>query len=148
MRKSVCLVVVLLTLVAIGNAQGTVIKKGKLKNQTAPIPETVIVTPTTDGLFRLSLYASVTTIDISSKAYWYVNVFWTDDFGSQAAANILWGLPQWGGQFINPAGGATIGGVESVFEAKAGTPISYSVTQTSGSDSSAYSLYYTLERLE
>ena len=40
MRKNLNLLVVLLGLVAIANAQGTVIKKGKFKNQTAPIPET------------------------------------------------------------------------------------------------------------
>jgi hypothetical protein len=36
-----------------------------------------------------------------------------------------------------------------IFEAKAGTPITYDVNQSGGPpDNSAYSLFYTLERLE
>ena len=42
----------------------------------------------------------------------------------------------------------TQGGTVIPFEAKAGTSITYSVTQCCNPDNSAYSLYYTLERLE
>ena len=153
MRRILCLLIVLLGLVAIGNAQGTIIKKGKLKNQTAPIPETVIVTPSTDGLFRLSVYATVTTANIASESFWSVNLFWTDDAGPQVGPGVLFtyqGVSELG-SFIpeySPYGTGAGGGFDTVFEAKAGTPISYSVTQQGLPDNSAYSLYYTLERLE
>jgi hypothetical protein len=39
-------------------------------------------------------------------------------------------------------------GAALTLEAKSGTAISYSVIQTGAPDGSAYSLYYTLERLE
>lgn len=149
MRKIFCLLVVLLGLVAIGNAQGTLVKNGKFRNQTSVLVGT-IVTPDTDGLFRLSVYATITTADTSSNSNWQVNFYWTDDSGVQQQAHdpVLTGYSNRVGQFDGPFGVPPEGGVESVFEAKAGTPITFDVIQQGSPDRSAYSFYYTLERLE
>ncbi len=52
------------------------------------------------------------------------------------------------GQFQSNDDNSGLGGISFPFEAKAGTPITYVVEQNPSPDNSAYSLYYTLERLE
>jgi hypothetical protein len=90
---------------------------------------------------------TVTKTDPSSQSYWNFNMGWTDDAKVVAVNNILYTTGNVSGPFSYPNLG-TIGGTSAPFEAKAGTPVTYSVTQDNGPDSSAYSLYYTLERLE
>jgi hypothetical protein len=129
---------------AIGPA---IVARGKLLNQTAPIPTTTIFTPTQTGLYRLSVYATVTTSDPSSQSVWYYNYSWTDDAAPQTAGGLLYKPGDQSGLFDNDT--STLdGGVVRVVEAKAGTTVTFTVTQFNGSDNSAYSLYYTLERLE
>ena len=129
---------------AIGPA---IVAKGKLVNQTAPIPTTTIFTPTQTGLYRLSVYATVTTTDPSSQSYWNFNAGWTDDAKAESVTTILYST----GNVLGPFDYASVlivGGTVAPFEAKAGTAITYSITQGGPPDNSAYSLYYTLERLE
>jgi hypothetical protein len=127
-----------------------IVAKAKLPNQTATIPTTTIFTPAQNGLFRLSAYATIVAPALGSSSVWYYNFSWTDDSG----------IPQGGGNGIlcacsTDAGPGAFGwnfvagfGVTLIFEAKAGTPVTYNVTQSGPPDGSAYSLYYTLERLE
>ena len=159
MNKTLAVAVLLLAALAIGfaiNGSPTetligphVIAKGALTGQTATIPTTTIVKPTRDGLFRLSAYATITTPAPGSSSLWHYNFSWTDDSG----------IPQNGGTgILCGCNDAAVGafdwfsianfGVTLVFEAKAGTPIAYNVTQEGAPDNSTYSLYYTVERLE
>jgi hypothetical protein len=156
MYKTLCVAVLLLPTFALaqGGKSATppfpsplIVAKGKLVNQTAPIPTTTIFTPIQTGFYRLSVYATVTKTDPSSQSYWNFNMGWTDDAKAVAVNNILYTTGNVSGPFSYPNLG-TIGGTSAPFEAKAGTPVTYSVTQDNGPDSSAYSLYYTLERLE
>lgn len=62
-----------------------VVAKGRLVSQTTQIPATSIFTPSEDGIYRLSVYATITKPDQSSTSQWYVNASWTDDSGPQAA---------------------------------------------------------------
>jgi hypothetical protein len=125
-----------------------IVAKGKLRNQTAPIPTTTIFTPPQDGLYRLSAYATLTRTDVNSVSTWQFSVGWSDDVGPQSAGSILFiqgntraGSFVWE-NFVD------LGGASVILESKAGTPITYTVIQTDGPDNSAYALYYTLERLE
>ena len=126
-----------------------IVAKGKLTHQTAPISTTTIFTPTQTGLYRLSVYMTTTTADAISQQDWQYNLFWSDDAGAenvnfllfavgQATPPLAWAsnafAPYWPGQVVT-------------FEAVASLPVSYSVTQGQP-DNSAYSLYYTVERLE
>jgi len=132
---------------AIGPA---IVAKGKLVNQTAPIPTTSLFTPTQSGLFRLSAYATITTPDPNSSSSWDYSFTWTDDSG----------LSQGGGERVlcacgndNTPGTFTWQGVASfgttlIFQAKAGIPVTYTVTQDGPVDASVYAVYYTIERLE
>ena len=123
-----------------------IVARAKLVNQTSPIPTTTIFTPTQNGLYRLSVYATVTRTG-SVATGWQYDIFWTDDSG-----------PQNGGQgLINGSDGNTGSftwtnagnyGAVLVLEAAAGTPITYDILQQGAPDNAAYSLYYTLERLE
>jgi len=123
------------------------VAKGKLLNQNNTIPSTTIFTPTQTGLYRLSIYATVVKPDPSSQSSWNVDVSWTDDAGPQGQT-VLYGLDFLASAFYPDNAPTGLGGPAMVVEARAGQPIAYSVTQPEGPDNSAYSLYYTLERLE
>ncbi len=161
MYKSICVVAVLLAAFAFmsgsrpatASASATtypppqIVAKGKVINQTAEIPTTTILTPPQSGLYRLSVYGTVTTAAQTSNSYWYFAPRWIDDSGILSSqTGILTSIPGSQGPFLwsNVAEiGATI-----VIEVKGGTAITYSVSQSGPPDGSTYSLYYTLERLE
>ncbi len=128
-----------------------IVAKGKLPNQTAPIPPTTIFTPTQTGLYRLSVYGTLLKTGTTGLT-WEFNLAWTDDAGAQSIPTLISAYDfQTGpfGQLYNLYGNtAPIAGPATVFEAKAGQPITYSVTAAGDPDGTTYSLYYTLERLE
>ena len=154
MYKTLCVAVLLLPTFALTQARNAavtpvsppIVAKGKLVNYTASVPLTTIFTPTQDGLYRLSVYAIVSKTDPNSISSWSYNPAWTDDSGSRSEDELLIGYGNSLGPFTYEAQYGT--GIAVPFEAKAGTPITYSVTQLGPPDNSVYSLYYTLERLE
>ncbi len=113
--------------------------KGRLLNQTGAIPTTTIFTPPQTGLYRFSAYSTGPLGSYSG--YWYINLFWTDDFGAESNTELMQCACGGYGSVGWPSG--TVG----TFEAIAGQPVSYSVT-SSGATGGSYSLYYTIERLE
>jgi hypothetical protein len=161
MYKSICATVVLLTAFAFmsgsrsADASPTapisppIVAHGKLTNQTSTIPTITIFTPAQTGLYRLSIYATISKPDPGSGSDWIVNVGYTDDSGQgQPLGDLLYAYNAYPGEFsiqnfIEGTGGPTV-----TLEAEGGTPITYSVTENGPPDNSAYSLYYTLERLE
>src|SRR5258706_8586080 len=95
MFKTLCVAVPLLSTFAltqcrnstVGPVSPPIVARGKLLNQTAPIPTTTIFTPTQTGLYRLSVYGTVTT-STCSGSYWSLNPQGADEFGAlQARAN-------------------------------------------------------------
>ena len=157
MYKTLVVAILLLPTFALGQRRNSapttsyaspqIVARGKFPNQTAPILTATIFTPTQTGLYRLSVYATISKADPNSRAYWAYTFNWTDDSGVQSQPQLLIGYAPNLGQFYYQ-GGITLGGTSMPFEAKAGTPITHDVTQYYGPDNSAYSLYYTLERLE
>jgi hypothetical protein len=145
MYKALCIAVLLLPTFVLAQSP-QIVAKAKLPHQTATIPTTTIYTPAQTGLYRLSIYATLTKTD-NSASYWLVNVSYTDDAGPYTLNELLYTGSD---NEIGPLwlfGSSPVGAVIP-FEAQAGTPITYSVTQNGPPDNSAYSLYYTLERLE
>jgi hypothetical protein len=135
------------------SAPTSVVAKGKFVNQTSPIPQRAIYLPVDNGLYRISAYATVTTpSSTDNTSFWQFNTEWTDDSGqtydgSSSQLQLLAsnnfnqvGAFDWMGQGNY---GATL-----VLEVKGGTPISISTSLNGPPDGSAYSLYYTLERLQ
>jgi hypothetical protein len=157
MYKTLCVVILLVGVFALAGRNSVaspatsvtspqIVAKGRLVNQTAPIPTTTIFTPAQNGLYRLSVYATVSKADASSSAFWFYSAGWTDEAGIESAFDLLNGYSNTLGQFQSPG---LYGGASLTFEAKAGTPVTYSVTHDPPSpDNSVYALYYTLERLE
>jgi hypothetical protein len=123
-------------------------REGRLTNQTAPIPTTTIFTPTQTGLYRLSVYATLTKNDIGSSSNWYVGATYTDDSEQQQVLQMQYFYNDSLGMGSIQQALSQLGGPTMTFEAKAGTPIAYNVALLGSPDNSAYSLYYALERLE
>ncbi len=152
MYKTLCIAVLLLPTFGLAQAPKAttpfssplIVAKAKLVNQTAAIPATTIFTPTQSGLYRLSLYMTVSKADAKSATSRDFYLTWTDDAGAENSLALML-------IFDNQTPPQAFGGILPPvisFEAAAGTPISYSVFQNGDSDAAAYSLYYTLERLE
>jgi hypothetical protein len=123
-----------------------IVARGKVVNRSTTVPTTTIFTPQATGLYRLSVYGTITTADANSLSVWSYHFGWTDDAGAQ----IFPGLVAGSGNTLGPFGayGLVVGGASYPFEAKAGAAVTYSIVQVGPPDGSAYSLYYTLERLE
>jgi hypothetical protein len=162
MYKTLCVVAMLVGLLALTGRTSSaapapftsplIVAKGRRVNQTAPIPTTTIFTPPQDGLFRLSVYATLVSNNPCCGTWWAYGVSWTDDAGPQFINTLLASEQATTGQFVqffNQGFQIPLGGAVTTFEAKAGQPITHSVTFNNGSsDGTSYSLYYTLERLE
>jgi hypothetical protein len=146
MYKALCIAVLLLPTFVLAQSP-QIVAKAKLSHQTAAIPTTTIYTPAQTGLYRLSVYATLTKTDPNSASYWLVNVSYTDDAGPYTLNQLLFTGSDNEIGVIYLYGSFPVGAVVP-FEVKAGTPVTYSVTQNGPPDNSAYSLYYTLERLE
>src|SRR5258706_10930445 len=92
MFKTLCVAVLLLSTFALTQARNStvgpvsppIVARGKLLNQTAPIPTTTIFTPTQTGLYRLSVYGTVTTSTCSGSD-WSLNPERAHDSGALPA---------------------------------------------------------------
>jgi hypothetical protein len=120
-----------------------IVATGQVLNQITPISKTTIFTPSQDGLFRLSVYATITEPNSNSSSEWNYNLFWTDVAGLESqrrlliSNNALRGVFNWN----NPL-------YPLVFQGVAGAPVSYSVVLSGAPDHTAYSLYYVVEQLQ
>jgi hypothetical protein len=157
MNRTLCVMVLLLGCALLVKSSATpgasptspvILVKRRLLNQTAPISNKTIFTSAHDGVYRLSTYAVLTTPGPSSTSIWEYSVAWTDDAGPESAPNIYYQFGQDLGQFFSNVNASPLGGLVTTFEAKAGTDITYTVSQVGPPDGSAYSLYYVLEEIE
>jgi len=143
MYKTLCVLVLLLPTFAFTQV---VVAKGKFPNQTTGILKTTLFTPTEDGLYRVSAYATVAKTS-AAGTQWAFNLGWTDDAGPQKEEFVLSSYSNQVGPFINDYN--FYGGAVRVFEAKSGIPITFSLSQRGSAPNGAeYSLYYVLEQLE
>jgi hypothetical protein len=130
-----------------------IVASGELLNQTEPFTKTLF-TPQASGLYRLSAYATLTTATPGSFSNWYYGFWWTDVTGTVQTASPLLGSQDYKlGQFWDGAGSETnpnyYGGVTRTFQVNKGTPITHSMTfGGSVPDGTAYSVFYTLEKLK
>jgi len=154
MNKTLCIAVILLGMIAVSNSRSAgaptgihspvVVAHGRLTNQTPPTDTTTIFTPAQTGLYRLSVYVTVTK-PVNGGEWNYI-LSWTDDAGAEETNNML----SWYGGSTPSHAFATPGLVDwpgntVTFEAVGGVPVTYWVP--GNADGSMYSLYYTVERL-
>jgi hypothetical protein len=102
-----------------------------LANQTVPVSEVPIYTPTADGLFRVVYYEEVSE---TGFGIWVFTWRWTDDLKTESQDMIQ--LSQ--GAYANY-------GVTGI-RALAGHPITYTVTHRFGGGS--YNLFATVEQMQ
>ncbi len=99
-----------------GVPQWKVVKEIHLSGQTAVVPPTTILTPAVEGLYRISLYDSASTV-VQQQTVWSIVVDWTDKTGQDG--NV-------GGQLIVQPGGMW-NQYSSLCQPKVGTAVTFAV---------------------
>lgn len=158
MKKTLCVVAVLVVAalaLSFGSARPPltapiIVASGQALHRTNPLPQVPMYTPVVDGVYRVSVYATLTTRDASSNSYWAYNVAWTDAAGAgqyawlllaDGANNVGMFYPYWNQN--EQAGSYPI-----VIQARAGRPIIHSMSQSGPPDGSAYNLYWVVEQIQ
>jgi hypothetical protein len=133
----------------------TIVASVSLPNQTAPIPSTVLFTPSATGLFRVTAYMTEVVPFTSNGSYytWIYHLGWTDDAGKESG-NGRNGIMVLQTQQTPPSAWAATSstfspGLTSIVEAVGGAPITFSISKGAGTVNgpSTYSLYVTVEQL-
>lgn len=109
-----------------------VVASVSLTDQTAPLSNVVLVTPTSDALYRMTYYFEAT----SNHSYWHLRFGWTDDikarnYPTSAALNIV---------HISSYTSVVV-----VARQMAGQPLTYSTEQI---QAGSYSLFITVEQVQ
>jgi hypothetical protein len=112
-----------------------IVAQVSLINQTGPISQTTMFTPTKSGLFRISSYLASTIP--GEDNYYGLTIVFTDDVALEYSP-LLCGN---GGYFANPCGGP------STFRAVAGTSVSFYVQGSGPPPESDYNLFIVVEQL-
>ena len=99
--------------------------------QTAAIPPTVIFTPTTAGLYRVSAYLSTSP---TAGSVWKYALTWTDDEKARNSG-------------AQPVGPGTFGAFSVTVQSVGGKAISYSVGAGSNPPGASFNLVITVEQL-
>jgi hypothetical protein len=163
MYKSICAVAVAAALAFAYGARSVgatsnlltpqIVTSGQLLNQTAGFSKTIF-TPQVSGLYRLSVYAAITTpAPSTTQSSWVYGFNWTDSSGTINSVQALAAQDFRKGSFLDaPLFYATSNaqpssGFTRTFQAVKGTPISHFMELIGPADGSAFSVYYTLERL-
>src|ERR1700730_1482797 len=159
MYKILCVAVLLVGILAVAGHKSSatqatglttpqIVASGKLLNQSAPFTKT-IYTPGVSGVYRLSVYATMTTAVASGNSYWQYSFSWTDVSGQpQNASPVLYSNSElYLGELVHATSYA-LGGATRTFQANKGMPITQSMSSIGAVDGSVYSVDYTLERLE
>lgn len=159
MNKTLAVAVLLLGALAIGFATNSdsvvktstgprIVARVKLTNKTAPVPDSILFTPTQSGLFRISVYMTVTVPTTNSLGGgWYVPLTWTDDAGTEQLT--IAGIAN---TSVPPQDNSTSGNTGNpnynpVIWADAGTPVTYSVV-SEGTMGGTYEMFMVAEQLE
>jgi len=144
-RKTLPVLLFLISYCVVGLAQSnpTIVASVSLTDQTVAIPITTIVSPTADALYRISVYASVTS---GTANFSRTFLGWTDDVGHQ------------GFVFQSPAPSTHCKdtqhfnqnncAITTIIRAKAGTPVTYRVSPAPFGAQVNYDLFFTVEQLQ
>src|SRR5258708_6224341 len=103
-----------------------IVARGKLVNQTATIPATTIFTPSQNGLYRLSAYATLITGTCGGST-WSYTPEWTDDSGVLSSAYVLQSNNSCPGSFVSFTSSNYQICPTITFATQAGPPLNYTV---------------------
>lgn len=133
-RLLIVLLIVLVSVAAFGQSP-VIVAQVSVLNQNSRIPPTILVTPVTSGIYRISVYMVASKI---STSHWSLGLSWTDEvqdqntphFWVQVPANVF----------------STYSHATQIVRAVAGKPINYSVA--GNARGVTYNLFITVEQLE
>jgi|SRR5271154_222973 len=165
MNKALCVMVLLLGgALMVKSSDGpsaiftspVIVAKGRFVSRSTPIPTTTMFTPQQTGLYRLSVYMTAIRNGASGTTSWSYSFSWSDDAGAENTSNL--NLNGDGLTYLHPGNEppfayaysdwTIVPGAVVPFEAIAGVPVTYAVTELTPTNGSTYSLYYTVELLE
>lgn len=136
-RTTICFLMLLCSVAALGQPQWRVVKSLALTSQTAPIPQTTLFTPTRTGVYRLSVYLSGG--GGMGPGDWLLFVRWTDLTGASSAIRelqVTTGKANWTQH------------APSMLSIQSGTPLVYEVDAVGDTSGCDYNLVITIEQLE
>src|SRR5262249_46252492 len=149
MKNTIGLLLMVIILSGIGVAQSPakngpveglprIVARMKLTNQSDTVPPTVIFTPKSSGLFRVSIDLILTSRNQGTDVlFWFANMDWTDVTREHSV------LTSVNTQKVGSGGG----GRTLSFSAKAGTPVRFYTTVNGDATGSAYDVFLVIERL-
>lgn len=118
-----------------------IVARGRLVDQTAPVPAATMFTPAQSGLYQISAYMVQTALIKTSSAYWLFHINWVDDAGGETLAPM-----------ILYANGGILRFASDVqpMQLAAGQPVTYSIdlNDPNAQGGGTFALYFTLERLQ
>lgn len=141
MRKSILHLALVAAFCVAGVAQSaTIVDQVTIRDQAAALPRTTMVTPSVDGVYRISGY-----FDLSSGAVlgtrWCLSLYWADDGGQRGGSG--YGIEAPGDS------GPSFASIALVVKAQANRPLRYQTGPCPGATkASPYNLYLTVEQLQ
>jgi hypothetical protein len=124
----------------------TIVLRKHLRNQTQGIAQTTLFTPTQTGMYRVSIYAAMTS-PVNGTSGWAFGWNWTDDAGpEQVYLAVLYDIAAPPNAYANN-NGATAPPVPFTFEAVAGQPVTFNVLAPSDNPGGTYGVDIVVERL-
>lgn len=142
-NATICLLLILCSMAAFGQnqPQWKVVNAVALTNQTAPIAQKTLFTPTAPGLYRLDAYLSATNLPgQQNDPSWSFLLIYVD---------LMTGQGEGAGMIVQANGVSTSYIGSYVFSIQPGTPVSYLVSASDPPPAnSEYSLAFTIEQLE
>ncbi len=116
-----------------------IVAKISLLNQTTSLPATTILTPTTNGTYRLSVYWAE-TVPGPNVGNWQLTFGWTDEVGAESNGQ---------GLILYPTKAPPFDSVQQtqIVRANAGTPITYTVGGLGAVPTGTYDLFIVAEKI-
>jgi hypothetical protein len=138
-KTTICLFMLLCSVAALGQKPPLwkVVQALALTNQTAPIPQTTLFTPTRAGVFRLSVYMSGG--GETPGGDWDLSVGWTDLTGASS---------DFGELQVFTGGANYTQHSPSMLSIEPKTPLLHEVDAAGNTSGSDYNLVITMEQLE
>jgi len=116
-----------------------IVAQAALTGQIGPVPQTTVLTPSTSGFYRVSVYLAEASSPGSDSPE--LMLYWTDEIGPQQCN-------QFQCPVLNPGSPESNASGVLLVRAIAGTPIAFSVSGLSGGSLPRYNVFVTVEQLQ
>ena len=125
-----------------------IVASGQLLNRNTPFQQMTLYKPTQDGMYRVSVYATLIRRDPDSQSSWSYSVQWADAVTDNATGLFYEpGNDQLGQFYSSPSFGIQVSS-PIVLQARSGNNIVQNMLQNGPPDESAYDLYWVVEQIQ